>query len=1113
MPLFKHPHRESRGEPAPVAKLRNLLEQPNRLFNRRSIADLGAARSRSGSPHSVNTAATDERVVQRVKIPINGDATAHNVPHANGLDVNTLDLTLKPTPPTPAESRSITPPAERGSVHSAAAPAGVATVPPNPAENIHSASPDPPTQLRSATEADDAVPKPAQPVQNGGGPAPAANGDGDQTQNVDADASVPPPDQLSALPERASSLPPPAGTEAASTFPVPAKGQDHSNNITQPSQPEAGRQPLSVDTQRQPVEDAPPRASMDTAGFKTPQSVSPTSSGAQDVFVTPRRSLEPSETQPTFSAIGNSSEVPPAPPPLSEFRRPSLTTGERQRRMSAMSSGSTSPISSPRRMSAVLHSPPMPQPIANLPTLGGLSRAGPSTPGWGALALEGGPKSPQIQSPTGTAPSGGFPFFASGGSPSTSRNNSKDLSDAEVRKATKSMVRQVALCLADKQPVMFRMPSHHAEDLVDGGEAEDDDDEDLTSSEEGGSTPTTQPTLAHSQQTTRGGAGARGPLPSPVAEGESEFRSPNGGVVRVLHADSVETSPNASSVSTPSASNSEWRLNLARRQNNASNWVSFPTSPAARTPRADNYFESQPLGAMGARQQSSIVESPETDDTPSSTQSTNESTLEGSHEGTETEGEDRDSDYDDRSLGESGATSATSATQEAIQTPPSPSVPMRRPSLYSQTSQSMFNLQTPAASAQQQPPLPSLGETVPEWAKPPPTPAAHHSPLKSPQLKRRLSAGDADPPPPMYEPLLAFGAPGPAPRPRDEEGREKLPGYWCGVHIEGTLSRKMEFIQPGVQAKDRGWKKFYFVLHGTALYVYKFDPTKVPLRQGEPYLTCSSAEAERFLHVHLAPEQRARTPVQASPAPTPPPQQSHSSSRRNTVGLESAIGTLAHAVHSRRSTVSSSSGPPARARTIGPGSEGPDAKNPDLFNKPAARRPPIVDVASSTASAPIASHLPFAHNVLLHVYSLTGAESGLAADYKKRLHCVRVRAEGQQFMLQMDTARQCVQWIEAFQAATNVAMDLDVRPMPIQHTLPRRRRRARRPQPAAADPSAPPSTDNANDASFADTPEGNIAAVEAAERAQRERDRAERDRERMLEEDQANAGQPHGGLL
>lgn len=72
-----------------------------------------------------------------------------------------------------------------------------------------------------------------------------------------------------------------------------------------------------------------------------------------------------------------------------------------------------------------------------------------------------------------------------------------------------------------------------------------------------------------------------------------------------------------------------------------------------------------------------------------------------------------------------------------------------------------------------------------EWAKPPPTPAAGFAGMfwnrkdgDKPALKRRRSAGDTEGAPPGYEP------PHPGvviPRPRDEEGREKLPGYWCAV--------------------------------------------------------------------------------------------------------------------------------------------------------------------------------------------------------------------------------------------------------------------------------------------------------------------------------------------
>ena len=63
-------------------------------------------------------------------------------------------------------------------------------------------------------------------------------------------------------------------------------------------------------------------------------------------------------------------------------------------------------------------------------------------------------------------------------------------------------------------------------------------------------------------------------------------------------------------------------------------------------------------------------------------------------------------------------------------------------------------------------------------------------------------------------------------------------------------------------------------------------------------------------------------------------------------------------------------------------------------------------------------------NVLLRHYSLQNAESGLAADYIKRKHAVRVRAEGEQFLLQAKDDRGVIDLIEALQAATNVALDL-----------------------------------------------------------------------------------------
>ncbi|KAJ9091714.1 hypothetical protein QFC21_007109 [Naganishia friedmannii] len=81
----------------------------------------------------------------------------------------------------------------------------------------------------------------------------------------------------------------------------------------------------------------------------------------------------------------------------------------------------------------------------------------------------------------------------------------------------------------------------------------------------------------------------------------------------------------------------------------------------------------------------------------------------------------------------------------------------------------------------------------------------------------------------------------------------------------------------------------------------------------------------------------------------------------------------------------------------------------------------------------------FIDNSLIKQYSLQNAESGLAADYVKKRNVVRLRAEGEQFLLQTENAKDAVDWIEAFQAAINVAPDLDSRQLPKVINLPRRR--------------------------------------------------------------------------
>ena len=80
---------------------------------------------------------------------------------------------------------------------------------------------------------------------------------------------------------------------------------------------------------------------------------------------------------------------------------------------------------------------------------------------------------------------------------------------------------------------------------------------------------------------------------------------------------------------------------------------------------------------------------------------------------------------------------------------------------------------------------------------------------------------------------------------------------------------------------------------------------------------------------------------------------------------------------------------------------------------------------------------------LIRSYSLQHAESGLGNDYIKRRNVIRLRCEGEQFLLQALNVPDVVEWIEKLHMAADVSLDLDERPMPRGPMFPRRRRRRR----------------------------------------------------------------------
>lgn len=198
------------------------------------------------------------------------------------------------------------------------------------------------------------------------------------------------------------------------------------------------------------------------SGLPTP----PTSTESRDELLTGRSSIGTDSNRPSLSvetrpsplvqslpadesenatptAVGNGIAQPETP--VSATLATPLTaaspTGE------ASPGAVARPAKPVRQRTNLITSPPMPQPIKNLPTLAGwsfgpgpASPATPRTPGWGSLARDGGPRTPggMMASPVRTPGTGssGFPFSI----PMPRQTSRGPMSDGELRKAKRAMV-------------------------------------------------------------------------------------------------------------------------------------------------------------------------------------------------------------------------------------------------------------------------------------------------------------------------------------------------------------------------------------------------------------------------------------------------------------------------------------------------------------------------------------------------------------------------------------------------------------------------------------------------------------------------------------------------
>ena len=408
-----------------------------------------------------------------------------------------------------------------------------------------------------------------------------------------------------------------------------------------------------------------------------------------------------------------------------------------------------------------------------------------------------------------------------------------------------------------------------------------------------------------------------------------------------------------------------------------------------------------------------------------------------------------------------------------------------RPPLYQHASKSMVNILSPKAEV---PPDPSTSNTkkgkMPAHTQaggggtdipgvtPPYTPPGSSSGLRRRSMP--IFQNTSDPPP---YPSFALPSRPTTSGPRDDEGRETLPCYSNSIHLVAIMPRKMEFTAPGIQAKDRKWRRALCELEGTVFRVYKCPPGLVgggvigewwekkvgvgdaasggapgagpsvkldqrsrgggdgerPNKLTEDVSESSGSEPrtqERFLTPPPHQNESTTTAYLSKPkwiasnllhpitrgGSSPAALRAHSRSRsdgnplasmENEPALRSSLNISRNWTHSsshlNSSLVSSSTGP---TNFPLPSTSPPASASRSTFALP------LIHLHSSRSSTRPEVPLVPDRADLIKAYTLQHAESGLGNDYLKRKNVIRVRMEGEQFLLQAQDVMDVVDWIE-----------------------------------------------------------------------------------------------------
>jgi hypothetical protein len=250
--------------------------------------------------------------------------------------------------------------------------------------------------------------------------------------------------------------------------------------------------------------------------------------------------------------------------------------------------------------------------------------------------------------------------------------------------------------------------------------------------------------------------------------------------------------------------------------------------------------------------------------------------------------------------------------------------------------------------------------------------------------------------------------------PREEEGREKLPPYSNEIYHTAIMPRKMEFTAPGVQAKDRKWRRVLCVLQGTAFKVYQCPRSVAGVGILEDWWEKRVGVGDVSAAPNIAPpasvenssSRSVKTDLTANPNLVWPPRSSEPASNGSTVGNWNLRGSSSDLLqpssqsHSHHLSLTPDVGSSGHASSFSLASSG-------LL--PTSTSQSTISSFSQTTDP---SKLKPAKSSLIRAYTMQNAESGLGNDYMKRKNVIRLRLEGEQFLLQAVDVTSVVEWIE-----------------------------------------------------------------------------------------------------